>query len=214
MNCPQCRRSIEDDSRFCRHCGERFEPRRQGPRESVASSARRAVSDRDDGDDGERERNIWRGRPSWRAHYGHWIIAVALWIVLVVLVYRWTLPASSLRTWVWAVVGATAVALLVRELLVVFGQRYRLTNIRLFVDRGILTRTTDQTELLRVDDVRIRQGLFDRLVNTGTVEVLGSDTTDEIIVLQSIDRPAEVAESLLRHVRAIRAKQTLFVEHV
>lgn len=211
MNCPQCRRSIEDDSRFCRHCGERFEPRRQGPREAVASAARRAAGD---GDDGERERNIWRGRPSWRAHCGHWIIAAGLWIVLVVLVYRWTPPDSSLRTWVWAVVGATAVALLVRELLVVFGQRYRLTNIRLFVDRGILTRTTDQTELLRVDDVRIRQGLFDRLVNTGTVEVLGSDTTDEIIVLQSIDRPAEVAESLLRHVRAIRAKQTLFVEHV
>lgn len=161
-----------------------------------------------------RERPLWDGRPSWRAHYGTWALCVLSCAVAIAVVHRFTDTGSSLRVWVWAVAAAASIALLVREALLVYGQRYRLTSLRLFVDRGILMRVTDQTELYRVDDVRIRQSVVDRMVDTGDIEILGSDMSDESIVLRSVHCPAEVAENLLRHVRKIRDKKTLLIERV
>jgi hypothetical protein len=67
---------------------------------------------------------------------------------------------------------------------------------------------------VRVDDVRVRQGIVDRLVNTGDVEIIGSDKTDDTVWLENVSAPSEVAESLRRNVRAARGKGTLFVENV
>jgi hypothetical protein len=69
-------------------------------------------------------------------------------------------------------------------------------------------------ELVRVDDVRLRQGIIDRLVNTGDIEIIGSDATDEKLVLHSVFAPAEIAEHVRRYVRAVRGKGMLFVENV
>jgi len=69
-------------------------------------------------------------------------------------------------------------------------------------------------ELVRVEDVRLRQGVIDRLVNTGDIEIISSDETDNKLVLQSVCTPAEVAEHVRRNVRGARGKGTLFVENV
>jgi len=115
---------------------------------------------------------------------------------------------------IWLLVAASGITLLVREALVVYGSRYRLTTQRLFYDQGILTRVTDQLELIRVDDVRLRQGIVDRIVDTGDVEVMGTDATDTRLVLQAVSEPSVVAEHVRRHVRNARGRQTLFVESV
>lgn len=208
MKCPKCSRAIDDDSSFCMHCGADLAP-------PAHPSNRSRAKHRPDSDphDLAEERHVWEGRRSWRSYYGVWALAVTCWLIAIVIIYRLTDPGSSLRTWVWGLGLAAWAAVFVQELLLVFGQRYRMTTQRLFVDRGILMRITDQTELMRIDDVRIKQGVVDRIVDTGDVEILGSDATDARIVLKSISRPAEVAEELLKHVR-IHRKRQLLVEHV
>jgi hypothetical protein len=51
-------------------------------------------------------------------------------------------------------------------------------------------------------------------VNTGDVEIIGSDKTDDTVWLENVSAPSDVAESLRRNVRAARGKGTLFVENV
>lgn len=160
------------------------------------------------------EKEVWRGRPAWKASAGVWALWLLGAIALTILVYKYVDQGSRLRDVAWGLIAAAAVVLFVRHALVVFSRQYRLTTQRLFIHRGILSRTTDQTELVRVEDVRLKQGLMDRILNTGNVEVIGSDRTDENIVLESIDGPAEVAENIRRTVRAVRTKGTLFIENV
>ncbi len=225
MKCPKCKADIEDDSRFCKHCGASIdkpvekpaaEPAEElSPADKLKAAASEGASDHKDGDvyrDPKHEKQIWQGRPAWRSYYGLWAIWALLSAIALGAAYKWLgEPAVFLA---WAVVLGAGVAILVREALFVVSLRYRLTTQRLFIHRGILTRTTDQTELIRIDDVRIKQGIVDRLVNTGDVEVMGTDETDDVVTLRSVNAPAEVAEALRTHVRGARSKGSLLIEEI
>lgn len=207
MRCGECDKGIGSDSRYCRHCGAEIQaPPSRTPRFSSNGP--------DVHHDPAHEQAIWRGRPAWRSFSGMWMIWLVLCATALVSAYRRAGATSTLVTVVWLFVAGAGAALLVRELLIILGLRYRLTTQRLFIHRGILTRVTDQMELLRISDVRLRQGVIDRLVNTGDLEIFGTDETDETVTLESILAPAEVAESLRLHVRAVRGKGTLAVERI
>ncbi|MBK8267630.1 MAG: PH domain-containing protein [Planctomycetes bacterium] len=160
------------------------------------------------------EQPIWQGRPTWRANMGLW----TLWFLLsgcgLYGASRYTAGDSSLVQVTWIFVVGSAVMILVREALVVYGMSYHLTTQRLFLHRGILTRVSDQLELMRIDDVRLMQSITDRLMNTGDVEIFSTDESDENINLKSISSPVEVAEAIRLHVRGARAKGTLSVERL
>lgn len=221
MTCPKCKADIESDSKFCKSCGAPL----GDPVAANAATAPPATADSnplsagvtrasDPYRDPALEKQIWEGRPAWRAYYGVWFLWLIGSIAGVVLAYKWTADGSMWRTVVLILIAASALTLLVREGLVIFSRRYRLTTQRLFLHRGILTQTTDQLELVRVEDVRLRQGVMDRIVNTGSIEIISSDETDNKLVLQSVSAPAEVAEHVRRNVRGARGKGALFVENV
>ena len=165
--------------------------------------------------DPAQEKEVWQGRPAWAAYYGEWALWLLAVIVGLVLTYRGpNAPDSVLPKVVWTIVLGSAVALWVRQALVIYGQHFRLTTQRLVVRRGILSRTTDQLELVRVDDVRFRQGVIDRVVRTGNIEVLSSDATDAKLVLRGIADPEKTTEHIRRNVRSARGKGSLFIENV
>ncbi len=219
MKCRTCDKTIAADSRFCKHCGERI-PRPRKPKRVTASSSAKShdQSDTDESPDRyhdpEGEQSVWAGRPSWRAYSGAWL----WWLVIsggcLAAASHYAGGGSDLVKITWLFVGGAAVALFIREALIVYGLNYQLTTQRLIVHRGIFTRITDQMELLRVNDVRLKQGVVDRLVDTGRLEVFSTDESDETLTLESIPTPTEVAEALRRHVRGVRSKGMLAVEHV
>lgn len=213
MNCPKCNKVVEADSRFCRYCGQSMIASAAAASilatqpQAVAQTAAQATPP----GSGPPEQQVWQGRPAWRSFFGSWLVWLLLSLILIWGAYQ-TEPQSAYRTVVWYAVLLSALVLFIRESIMILDLRYRLTTQRLFIHRGILSRVTDQMELIRVDDVRLRQGLIDRLVNTGDVEIIGSDETHASAVLESIDAPAEVAENIRRHVREARQNKTLFVE--
>ena len=221
MTCVKCHAEIEADSKFCKSCGAPI----NDVAAAHAASAPPATADSnpltagairasDPYRDPALEKQIWQGRPAWRAYYGVWLLWLLGSIGVLYAALKWTIAGSTWRTTAWLLIGASALALLVREGLTIFSRRYRLTTQRLFLHRGILTQTTDQLELVRVEDVRLRQGVMDRIVNTGNIEIISSDETDNRLVLQSVSAPAEVAEHVRRNVRGARGKGALFVENV
>lgn len=184
------------------------------PSADPLSAAAAAAKPGDPHRDPAMEKDVWQGRPSWRANYGSWAIWLVVTVTVLILTYKNTEPQSPWRSPAWLLVSAAAVALFVRQALVIYGESYRITSQRLFLYRGIVTRVTDQLELVRAEDVRLKQGLIDRLVDTGQIEVISSDATDEKIHLKSVADPHRVVEHLRRNVRGARGKGSLFVENV
>jgi membrane protein YdbS with pleckstrin-like domain len=161
------------------------------------------------------EKELWQGRMSWKRFVG----SAALWVVgTVVLIWLWLKLRQQWGPWlgkaVWLLIVAAAGVLFVRAAIKVYGRRYRLTSQRMFIERGILGRTTDQTELIRVDDVRTYQSLTDRIFGLGDVELISTDATEPNSKAEGIAGPHEVAEYVRSYTRALRTKRSLFVEHL
>jgi hypothetical protein len=54
----------------------------------------------------------------------------------------------------------------------VLGRRYRLTNRRLMICRGLQATPSQEIELARIDDVRLAENSYDSFYRAGTLEVI------------------------------------------
>ncbi|MEK7710715.1 MAG: PH domain-containing protein [Planctomycetota bacterium] len=186
------------------------------PAAAVQAAARRANSVDATGPRDAAETDLWSGRTHWRHYAGR----IALWacgnLVAAILVGMLT-SRVKLLTWVggvWIVLGlvvVSGVVVLGRVALRVMGTYFRLTTQRIFIERGILSRTIDQTELIRVDDVRMQQSLLDRMFDVGSITLLTTDATDRSVTIEGVKNPKEVAEALRQQMRSLRGK-SVFVE--
>ncbi|MCG3126120.1 MAG: hypothetical protein CHACPFDD_00950 [Phycisphaerae bacterium] len=181
------------------------------PPDPLDATARQNAADTNSQLDPATEKDLWQGRASWKSLYP----LLALWLVLVLAAIILLGLYSSGRAALYALyVGLILLApLLVVGVLRVWGLSYKLTTQRLFIRRGILTQTVDQTELMRVDDVKIRQTLLERVLRIGLVEVSSSDRTDAKLSIRHIDDPETVAEHVRRHTRTVQ-RRTVFMEQL
>ncbi len=162
-----------------------------------------------------RETEIWTGRTHWK----HFLPGLVLWVVgasvVTWLLLRWRGDGSS-TAWTWAIGILWLVSglfVLGRMAAFILGHRYRLTTQRLFIEKGILSQTIDQTELIRVDDVRMHKSVLDRIFGLGTVEIASSDATNPSVRIIGVAGPETVAEHVRQNMRIMR-KRAVFVENV
>ena len=164
------------------------------------------------------ERDIWTGRTHWK----HFAGRLALWFggnIAAFIFIAWIASASESVTGVAAALAMLLVFILSGVVVFtgifvkILGRRYRLTSQRLFIERGIFSQTIDQTELIRIDDVRVVKTFVDRFLGLGSITLLSTDITDGRVVLDGIDAPEQVAESVRTHMRILR-KNSLFVENL
>jgi membrane protein YdbS with pleckstrin-like domain len=212
MKCPSCQAEIPESSAFCNHCGGAVSetdtsasaPQPQSPAEAVQQIVRDA-----DAQSEQPESPLIQGRYSKKQYLPIWIIWLIVSIVVIWFINSrgWSVKIAAI------VVLIVAVGILGKMLWTTFSRRYRLTNQRLIVDQGIFSRTTDQTELMRVDDVRTQQSILQRVLGTGDVVVISTDATDQELVVVGVDDPNKWAEEIRTHMRALRRK-SLFVENL
>ncbi len=211
MECPGCHKTIADDSRFCQHCGVPIGADVALPAMNAAQGLG-ATRSGPTAADPATEKPLREFRPAWRAFSGSWLI----WGAAAALLIYIGLKIDDAVWWkvIWGVVLLGALVVFGRQALAVLGLRYRLTTQRLFIDRGIVSRTTDQMELIRVDDVRVRQGVVDRVLNIGNVEVVSTDATNKNLSIRGIEQAAAVAEDIRLNTRRVRSQRTLYVDNV
>jgi len=162
------------------------------------------------------EYELWTGRTSWK----HFTTRLLLWLfgniaaaTGIIWIAGQTARFESKHAF-WAIVAILVLsgfAIPARIVLRILGERYRLTSQRLFIARGIVSQTIDQTELVRVDDVRIHKTLVDRLFGLGTVAIVSTDATDRETAIVGVADAEGIAEAIRSHVRAMRRK-SLYVE--
>jgi uncharacterized membrane protein YdbT with pleckstrin-like domain len=163
------------------------------------------------------ERPLWTGRTSWKHYIGRltlWVLGnIAAAVGLGMASGKWP-SLSGYRGWIMVgVVAVSALFFLLPMVLHIWGHRYRLTTERLIIERGILSQTIDQTELIRVDDVRLHKSLINRIMGLGSVAIVSTDATDREIVIPGVADPEKVAEVIRNRMRSMR-KKSLFVENL
>jgi uncharacterized membrane protein YdbT with pleckstrin-like domain len=90
---------------------------------------------------------------------------------------------------------------------------YTLTDQRLKFTRGVFNKVTEDLELYRVRDTKFQQGLFERLVGLGNIELYTTDETSPTIRLPFIAEAEAVREKIRALVEARRdAKRVRYLD--
>jgi len=214
-------------SAFCHSCGTPCAT--DSPADSRPRAARRDVGVNDPGfprrkkmrrwrpgvpaEDDDVERELWSDTFSAKALINAWVAAIGATLALP-LGGAW----FQISAFGWQVLVGAIGCLWFGLLAYVFFQKldvfYVLTNQRLLHQHGILTRYTYRIEVIDIDDVSYRQGLIERLVGVGTIEVVSSDETDPVFQLRGIDGVHRVAEQIDEARRAERIRRGLHLESV
>jgi uncharacterized membrane protein YdbT with pleckstrin-like domain len=153
----------------------------------------------------EGESVLFEGRPSWRAILGFYIVGalVAAAVGAVVGLVSGTVSGGGVF-----VVLAVLVVLVgwLRRL----GTRYAITSERLWIQRGLLSRHTQETRLTRVQNVNTDQTVLQRMLGVGIVDfdTAGTDAPDSEFAFRGVADPANVAKLVDAAVRRSQQART------
>lgn len=137
------------------------------------------------------ERVLFEGHPSWRAILGFYLKGALVAVVLGVI-------ANLIDG------GATAfvviLVVLALTLLIGFVKRvattYTITDRRLNIKRGIISKEVQETRLERVQNVNYRQSVYQRLMQIGDVDFDTAASDDYNFVFNGVADPGEVVEAV------------------
>lgn len=122
------------------------------------------------------EEPVWSGTPSQWTNFW-WFVACVLLLPIPVAIHRYLRVRTT---------------------------RYILTNQRLRLETGIVSRRIEEVELYRVNDSAAHQGVFERLLGIGTVWLQTTDARNPEVVLEAVPRPADLRERIRSHGEARR----------
>jgi membrane protein YdbS with pleckstrin-like domain len=171
----------------------------------------------------EGETTVWTGGYSLKNFIPRIVVRIALTAVWLVLLSYLGDAAHYPGKWDWSMfVWLTGAALALywimlcwQMILARMGHRYELTNRRLFVDTGVFRHRRDQMELLRVQDVYVKQqGLFYRLLNLGTVVIESSEERLPVHYLPGVSDPNAVMDRIWHYARMERDLRSVKVDQV
>jgi uncharacterized membrane protein YdbT with pleckstrin-like domain len=141
------------------------------------------------------EQIIFEGHPSWRAILGFYLKGLLVAIVLGAIVYFVDDKNKSVLFLVILVVLAMTI-------LIGFIKRvattYTITNRRLNIKRGIISRETQETRLERVQNVNFSQTVYQRVMQIGDVDFDTAASGDYDFVFVGVAEPADVVQQVDR----------------
>lgn len=191
MYCTKCGSENSVDSVFCKKCGAPFE------REDETRVARRSEESADDA--GAQTFSI---NPTIKFAFAGYFAAVIA-AFLVVAVFSLLLPGVSV--WVGVIIGMALLLIPafyhIRQRLV----RYTLTDSTIEIDRGLISRTTQNVPLRRIQDVTVSASISQRLLGLGDIVIDNASEEGGKIVLKNIDSAKKYAAALLEQMRRIES---------
>ncbi len=207
--CPECGKPMSTQAPSCPQCG--YAPPAGAVRFAAVGEAAPAEGRRP-------ETVIWEGSPSLKLLMVQLLrtaIVAAAAIVAAILIHpvavsffedlsagkggRGPRDGSPATLILMTIVGSYLVIraiVLSTSVMQLRSTRYRLTNQRLVVEQGILSRTLDEVDLRTVDDSGFSQSPLERLQGIGTVWILASDRATPRLALRGIADPRTLREKI------------------
>jgi len=201
ITCPDCGHDVSTMAAACPHCG------RPSPPVAYAAPAAAATP-------AMAEETLWRGSPSWRVLVGR-IVAIILTAILIPVAAGFIASqtnelemSSRISKIGWLIVAIAVFWQVVTFLIVMVRLQstiYTITNQRVMIERGLLSKSLNEIDLRYIDDTQFFQSIADRLLGIGNVTMISSDRAFPTAVLQGIVKPREIRE--LIRARAYQVSQ-------
>ena len=85
--------------------------------------------------------------------------------------------------------------------------RYRLSEDRLFCEKGFLNIKQDEVLLYRVRDLQLNMSLGQRIFGVGSITVTSSDKSRPILVIHNVKEPVAVKELIHHQVEDMKIRR-------
>jgi uncharacterized membrane protein YdbT with pleckstrin-like domain len=139
----------------------------------------------------EGEHIIFEGHPSWRAILSFYLKG----LVIALLAGAIGLLVGSTGLGIAIAVGLFAVAVVVGFIRRI-ATTYSITNQRLRIRRGIISRNVQETRVDRIQNVNTEQGVLERMLLVGTVDYDTAGTDDADFSFVGVGQPEKVAKKV------------------
>jgi len=141
------------------------------------------------------ETKVWSGTPSQKSNLGLYALCFLVAIALIASASRFD---GAMRTITLALV-LLPIGMALWRWLSTISTQYTLTDQRLILRRGVLSRSTDYVELYRVKDSHFTQTFFERLLGLGTIRLRTTQDSAPVVDLAGMNGP----ESLWNQIRGL-----------
>jgi uncharacterized membrane protein YdbT with pleckstrin-like domain len=143
------------------------------------------------------EQVIFQGHPSWRAILGFYLQWVLAGLVAGGIAALVTAIDSKVKVGVVILVFAAVVVVgifvgLVKRI----ATTYSITNQRLHIKRGIVSRKIQQTRIERVQNVNISQSVMQRILQVGKVDFDTAGTDDADFSFDGVSQPEHMMKAV------------------
>ena len=153
---------------------------------------------------GPGERVLFEGHPSWRSIIDFYVKGLIATAVICLLVALGTGIADERNDSLVVILAVVGVGVTV---LVGFIKRvatsYTITNRRLHIKKGIVSRTIQETRLERVQNVNVTQGVIQRMMQIGDVDFDTAAGDDYNFIFSGVAEPQDVVEKVDEATRSL-----------
>ena len=210
MYCDKCGANNSDTASYCRKCGAKIETEdetRVAVKRDYVPPVPGAVVDSRVNPAGDRENDptgheteIFAISPTMMFIKAGYVLTAIGALLLVALISAF-LPTVS--TWIAILIGLLLFAIPgyyhVRKKLV----RYTLTDSKLEIDEGLISRTTRTVPIRRIQDVTVSSSVTQRMLGFGDLVIDNAGESGEKVVLKNINTPKHYADLLLKQLRRL-----------
>jgi uncharacterized membrane protein YdbT with pleckstrin-like domain len=132
---------------------------------------------------------IFQGHPSWRAILGFYLKGIVIAAIIGVIAKLAGASSGTVFLIVLVVIGITVLVGFIKRVATV----YTITDRRLNIKRGIISREVQETRLERVQNVNYRQTVYQRIMQIGDVDfdTAATDETNDFI-FSGVANPEDV----------------------
>jgi uncharacterized membrane protein YdbT with pleckstrin-like domain len=134
------------------------------------------------------EQVIFRGHPSWRAILGFYLKGVLVAAIIGVIAKLLGASSATVFLIVLVLIGLTVLIGFVKRV----ATTYTITDRRLNIKRGIVSREIQETRLERVQNVNYKQSVYQRLMQIGDVDFDTAAGDDYNFVFFGVADPGDV----------------------
>jgi uncharacterized membrane protein YdbT with pleckstrin-like domain len=131
---------------------------------------------------------IFEGHPSWRAILGFYLKGILAAAIAGGVAKLFGASSATVFLVVLVLVGLTVLIGFIKRV----ATTYTITNRRLNIKRGIVSREIQETRLERVQNVNYRQSVYQRVMQIGDVDFDTAATDDYNFVFSGVADPGDV----------------------
>ena len=201
--CPDCGRDVSTIAPTCPHCGR---PSPAGLAAIPATGTPPPVA----------EETQWRGSPSSKLLIGR-IVAIIVVVIAVPLLTRFAAAStadlemsSRISRIGWLATLALFLILATRfviGLILLRSTLYTITNQRVMIETGLLTKGLSEIDMRLIDDTQFYQSIFHRLLGIGNVTIYSSDKSTPMFTLRGIPDPRRIRELIRSSAYSVSQRQ-------